>query len=211
MAYTEQEWRDRIISRTDLCSQVTHLTKAAEIGGDHLSAMDVLIKILHDRRIIGSTTSSGFIVGNKPAVCFQDAPLYSICQNIEFEMKRCKESGEKAKKYEAYGLMFPKQYVYNKGGRPVIYEKTEHAKKMLPNSEWWRIVDYDLSNDKNITDWSHEREWRVPGDFDFDIEEAIFLVKSTGKFKEFMNKVYEGDREIVNRVKSVVPLGVIFV
>lgn len=211
MSYTEQEWRDRIISRTDLCSQVTHLTKSNQVGDNRLSALDILIKILQDRKIIGSTTSSGFIVGKKPAVCFQDAPLYSICQNIEFERKRNKESDEKAIKYEAYGLMFPKQYVYSKGGRPVIYENTKNAKQMLPEKEWWRIVNYDFSDPNNIIDWSHEREWRVPGDFEFDIEKATVLVMNTIDFKEFMRKAGELDSKIATQIKSIVPLGVIFV
>lgn len=215
MSYTEQEWRDRIKSRTDLCSQVTHLTKSNQVGDNCLSALDILIKILQDRKIIGSTTSSGFIVGNKLAVCFQDAPLYSICQNVEFELKKQKESEKKSPKYvakyEAYGLMFPKQYVYSKGGRPVIYENTKYAKQMLPEGEWWRIVNYDLSEPNNIIDWSHEREWRVPGDFEFDIEEATVLVMNTIAFKEFMRKTGELDSKIATQIKSIVPLGVIFV
>ena len=204
MPYTEQEWRNRIISRTDLCGQVTHLTKSNQVGGTQLSAMDVLIKILRDRKVVGSTTSSGFIVGSRSAVCFQDAPIYSICQNIEFESKRHKEGSEKAPKYEAFGIMFPKKYVYSKGGRPVIYENTLYAKNMLPKDSWWRIVNYDLSDSNNIIDWSHEREWRVPGDFDFEIEQA----RNPENFKEFMLEV---EAEIVTHVRSVVTLGVVFV
>ena len=60
--------------------------------------------------------------------------------------------------------MFPKRYVYNAGGRPVIYEDAEVAERMLPDKrDWWRIVKFDLSNKKKVVDWTHEREWRVPG------------------------------------------------
>ena len=50
-------------------------------------------------------------------------------------------------------------------GRPVIYDKTISAKKYLPENEWWRIVNLDLSDEDRFIDWTHEREWRVPNDF----------------------------------------------
>lgn len=52
--------------------------------------------------------------------------------------------------------------MYKKGGRPVIYDQTIEAKKYLPESQHWRIVNFDLSNDDRLVDWTHEREWRVP-------------------------------------------------
>ena len=37
-------------------------------------------------------------------------------------------------------------------------------KSILPSDEYWRIVNYDLSDNKYMVDWTHEWEWRVPGD-----------------------------------------------
>jgi hypothetical protein len=45
------------------------------------SPLDVLFEILKDKTIKGST-NSGYISGSDPAVCFQDAPLNGIAQNI---------------------------------------------------------------------------------------------------------------------------------
>jgi hypothetical protein len=203
MAYTEEEWKNRILSRIDLCSQVTHLTK----GTQRWSALDVLIKILKEKTIDGSKE---FIVGRRPAVCFQDAPLYSICQNVDFEDKRSKQSGEERPKYEPYGLMFPKRYVYIQGGRPVIYEDTDYAKTVLRKDEWYRIVNFNLTDPDNIIDWSHEREWRVPDSFWFHPSQAAVLVKDTDTIKKFITKANEVDPEIVTQIRGVVPLSVVF-
>ena len=54
-----------------------------------------------------------------------------------------------------------------------MYEQKDIAKEMLEDKkdEWWRIVTYDfdaIENDKlNIVDWTHEREWRFPRNFEF--------------------------------------------
>ena len=61
-------------------------------------------------------------------------------------------------RYVGVGLMFNKVYAYQRGGRPVVYEDTERAKDLLPEDEWWRIVRYNLTDEENIIDWTHERE-----------------------------------------------------
>jgi hypothetical protein len=74
-------------------------------------------------------------------------------------------------RYTGNGLLFSKYYVYGKGGRPVIYDDSTAAKKFIDPSQHWRIVDLKLLTSKNVTiDWTHEREWRSPGDFNFEYE-----------------------------------------
>ncbi|GAL31224.1 hypothetical protein JCM19239_6609 [Vibrio variabilis] len=34
-----------------------------------------------------------------------------------------------------------------------MYENTTIAKSLLPESEWWRIVNFNLASDENIIDW----------------------------------------------------------
>lgn len=203
MAYTYTEWRKRIAERTDMCSGITHLTR--EQSGR--SVTDNLFKILKEKTIIGSTTSSGFIVGDTSAVCFQDTPLTSICQNVYFEQKALKANDKHKLRYKAYGLMFDKRYAYNKGARPVVYDKTAVAKEYLPESEWWRIVNFNLESDEQIIDWSHEREWRYPNNFEFELSEATLVaVKQwsvsaiSKKFKEELNI------DLIDKLKGVVTL-----
>lgn len=211
MGYTEDKWLRRGMSRMDYGSQVTHLTRSATIGGNWHSALDVLIKILRERRIMGSTTSKGFIIGDRPAVCFQEAPPYSICENIHFEWNLHQENRTDTMRYEACGLMFQKPYIFGKGGRPVIYEQKEVAKPLLHKDQWWRIVNYDLSNPEQFIDWTHEREWRVPGDLDFDIKEVTVVVMNAEEFKTFQSKSTEGGEDVAKLVSCVLPLGAIFI
>jgi len=209
MPYAEQDWIERIKSRSDLSTQVTHLTKPGVIDGREIDALDVLIKILRDRRIIGSNTASGFIVGTVPAVCFMEAPPYSLCENIDFEYELSKKHDRKPK-YNGFGLMFLKTYVYRRGGRPVIYEETEIAKQFLPATQWWRIVRFDLSNPGNMVDWTHEREWRVPNNFGFEIDQASVLVPSPAMFREFVKRSKQGEEDVSELVRCIIPLGSLF-
>ena len=167
------EWRERYKNRNDISSRLTHLTK-----GDTLEeAFANLIKILEDKTLIGSTTSSGFIVGNRPAVCLQEAPLEAIAENLKYEMKLRIETKSKIR-YLAFGIRFGKGFVFHKGGRPVIYDEKEKLKEILPQNEYWRIVNYDIKNINNMIDWSHEREWRVPGELEFDYKDIEVIVPS---------------------------------
>jgi len=122
MAYDFEKWKERIKSRTDLSGYVYHLTKPVlDVNGNTtLKAIDRLINIINERKLDGSSTQSGFIIGNKKAVCFQDAPIRGIAQNVIHEQDFRKELGGKIR-YKGIGLAFTKPYIFNKGGRPVIY------------------------------------------------------------------------------------------
>ncbi|ODA42711.1 DUF2971 domain-containing protein [Desulfosporosinus sp. BG] len=172
-----EAWKDRIANRTDITGMVTHLTKPKDItlttkdeNEINFRAVDSLINILKERKIYGSTTQSGFIIGNTPAVCFQDVPFYGLIQNVEYEKElRMTDKSHKIR-YCGVGLVFSKFYIFGKGGRPVFYEQTEKAKKILPENEYWRVVNYQvLTGNSKIIDWTHEREWRVPGDIEFEL------------------------------------------
>ncbi|MEC0181726.1 DUF2971 domain-containing protein [Paenibacillus peoriae] len=183
MAYTSKEWLNRIRSRTDMSSYLFHLTKS----NDFLDGKDVLLKILQEKTLIGSK-NSGYIIGKNKAVCFQDVPPYSLSQNCFHEQQIRKLNSWSKIRYKPIGLAFPKHYVYQKGGRPVIYDESSLAKEYLPEEEWWRIVDFDLTDKSKITDWTHEREWRVKGDFTFDLSKAVILLPTSKNYKEFLDR-----------------------
>jgi hypothetical protein len=181
-----EQWQRRIASRSDLTGRLTHLTRPQ---GDinegmsfeelNLRAVDNLIKILQEQKINGSN-QLGYIIGEKRAVCFQDAPLYALIQNVEHERFR-REKGEDNKlRYCGVGLSFFKSHIFHDyNGRPVIYEKKAKAKEIVREDEWWRIVNYDFKFENNkwdIIDWTHEREWRVPGDMEFQFNKGYVQV-----------------------------------
>jgi hypothetical protein len=59
-------------------------------------------------------------------------------------------------RYSPYGVMLSKQWLFDKGGRPVIYQpEAEFA--ALPESLQYRHVRFEPPK----TDYSWEREWRL--------------------------------------------------
>lgn len=106
--------------------------------------------------------------------------------------------------------MFTKPYIYKKGGRPVIYDKTVEAKKYLPRDQWWRIVNYDLSDENNIIDWTHEREWRVAGDLEFELSDISVVVPNDRAFKIIIKECNKVGIDLINEVKSIINLGDLF-
>lgn len=205
-----EEWKKKIAERNDITRYLIHLTKGKEIENEKFNVFEILIKILKDKKLIGSTTESGFIVGDKRAVCFQESPIYSLSQNIYYEQKLFKEEKLKKKRYVGVGLMFTKPYIYKKGGRPVIYDKTTEAKKYLPKDQWWRIVNYDLSDENNIIDWTHEREWRVEGDLEFELSDISIVVPNEKAFKKIIKECNNVGIDLVNEVRSIINLGDLF-
>ncbi|MBA5689395.1 DUF2971 domain-containing protein [Rugamonas apoptosis] len=212
MGIKEDTWKNRIAERSDLSTCVVHLTRVENnknVKDEKLSLAILLIKILNDRKIIASTTTSGFIVGKTPAVCFQDAPLTGIAQNILYEQKYKKQNPDSKVRYNGAGVMFPKPYAFEKGARPVVYEPTTAAKKILPESEYWRIVNLELGKTDNFIDWTHEREWRHPQDFNFDIEEAIVLLPNFKQYQLFMKECKKQKLDYPERLKGVINMGAV--
>jgi hypothetical protein len=200
MPYTKTAWKRRLAERSDLSSQIVHLTRETK----ETTVADVLYNIVSAGKLIGSSTKSGFICGPTPAVCFQDAPLTAICQNVFFEQKHNEGKKDAKTRYRAVGLAFPKDYAYAKGARPVIYDKTSEAKKFLPADQQWRIVNFDLNNQESFVDWTHEREWRIPGDFEFDLNEATLLFVNEVAYKAFLKKCKTEGKNFAEQVRGVV-------
>lgn len=194
-----ETWQERISNRTDMTGMLTHLTKPTEedlksidIKDEtqiNLKAVDNLIKILIDKKINGSTTATGYIIGDTPAVCFQDVPMYSLVQNVKYEQSRRINQNLNKIRYCGIGLSFGKFYVFTKGGRPVFYEDKDKAKIILPKEEHWRIVNLHLisGDPNNIIDWTHEREWRHPNNFIFEVDMAHVILYDINCWRYFQD------------------------
>ena len=204
-----KNWGKRISRRSDISMGLVHLTKENET----LNAFQVLMKILQEQKLIGSINQvvngspQGFICGNDPVVCFQDVPLFSVSENILLEQQIRQETKSPKIRYSDFGLRFDKRYIFEKGGRPVIYEKTETAKGFLPPEEYWRIVRLDLDNSDNIVDWTHEREWRIKGDFNFELNQVEILLSNQDSVKKFYTYCEkENMLHIFKEVKGIITL-----
>lgn len=205
-----KEWKKRIAERSDITSHLIHLTKPYDNGKIKMKTHEVLIKILKEKKLKGSTTQSGFIVGSKNAVCFQESPLYSLTQNIYFEQKLREQEKLKKIRYVGYGLLFEKTFIYANKGRPVIYDSTEEGKKYLSKDQWWRIVNLNLSDEEKIIDWMHEREWRVPGELKFELSDVSIIVPNKKAFKNIVNECKKEGIDLINDARSIINLGDLF-
>jgi len=204
MGYTRKDWLHRISQRSDISSSLVHLTRESE---EIKNPYDVLVKILVEKKLAGSSTTSGFICGPRRAVCFQDAPLHSICQNTFFEQKKRESDPAQKIRYRPIGLAFSKDYLFKKGARPVIYEKTDIAKGFLPEAECWRIVRLDLSDENAFIDWTHEREWRVPDDLSFELEEVTIIAVNNNSINALAKSFKEATgNDVRDEVKGIVTL-----
>lgn len=194
-------WRDRLNTRNDMGARLTHLTR----GENDDDAFENLCKILIDKKLKGSG-NSGFINGNRKAVCFQDLPLTAIAENLRYE-----EALNDKIRYSPFGIRFHKRFIYKNGGRPVIYENKELMKSMLPENEYWRIVDLNLENATSFVDWMHEREWRVPDELVFDYDNIEVIVKQSKYYRKLVEYCRDKDRmDILVGIRGIVTLDSVY-
>lgn len=203
----KKDWRKRFKNRVDLSSRVTHLTK----GDTDDEAFKNLISILEEKCIRASKTGSNFINGDIPAVCLQEAPLIAIAENLQYEEKLREEDEKQRIRYLGFGIRFHKDFIYQNNGRPVIYDDTNQAKEYLHKSDWWRIVRLDLSDENHMIDWTHEREWRVPGDLLFDYSQCEIIVPSPVYYHKFVEYCLKNNREeILLEIQGIVVMASVY-
>ena len=194
-------WRNRLNNRNDMAARITHLTR----GNDAEDAFKNLWKILVDKKLNGSG-NSGFINGERKAVCLQELPLSAIAENLRYE-----EILSDKIRYSSFGVRFHKMFIYNKGGRPVIYENKEIMKKLLPENEYWRIVDLDLTDSKSFVDWTHEREWRVPGELSFSYNNIEVIVKDSSYYRKLVEQCIKTKRtDILVNIRGIITLDSVY-
>lgn len=155
-----KELKKRIqIVRRDMGGMLFHFTrrvtsqaiKNAKKDIKPLTASDVLNKILAEGKLNGSEVwSQGY-----PSVSFTEAPIQEF--NSIFSLADIASTDEDKPRYEPYGVAVSKEWLFAKGGRPVIYDD-ESSFKDIPEDQRYRYVPYDPIIGEDYT-W--EREWRI--------------------------------------------------
>jgi len=161
---------------------VAHFTK----GGDEAS-FNNLVAMLSE----GKVRANNIPWTNNPAVCFTECPWASLLRHVEL--------------YSPFGVGFQKSHVFAAGGGPAYYVRADHFEKQQwsdhvktfvtpfwpryrPNSEEFKKP----LNGKTV-DYSHEREWRVPHDFLFQLDQVQFVVLPDYKaMARFPKKLKDG-------------------
>jgi hypothetical protein len=183
---------ENTICRPDFSEYVVHFTKnripisAKRNGRDTFinniktkTAKERLFSILKDKCI----RATRMPWTNKPAVCFTECTWSSLLVH--------------AKNYSRYGVGFKKKTLFDSDGGPAIY-LSPHLKS-LQNKHTGSTTDpfdvmifsfvtpfcppYASSNyieshwkGKKPIDYTHEREWRVPKDFNFNYTDISFVI-----------------------------------
>ena len=159
------------MSRTDISKYLIHFTK-----GDTLEdAFETFKKIINEQQLRGSNT---WIRGCYNCVCFSEAPLQSLKDGLV--------NPDFYSNYSPFGIMVEKKWLFERGGRPVIYQPDEEF-ELLPESHKWRHMRYEPNNNPPI-DFSWEREWRIHCDsLRFDHSVASIVVQNS----DWANRLYD--------------------
>ena len=142
-------------------AMLTHFTRRSKTA----SAIENLIAILEHGTIRGGRR---MVRGGAAAVCLFDAPLSELRAILVRKNRR---------RYEPYGIAIDRRYAFARGARPAIYMPWREARAIIAPPEHWRIVSIDLDR-VPVVDWTHEREWRSPGDLPLAPQVSAALVES---------------------------------
>jgi hypothetical protein len=129
--------------RPDLTESVIHFIKASS----ETEACEILCQIVQEGVLRGG---SGFIKGGYVCVCLAD--LSASLAKMGFV------NGAGNTRYTRFGVMVPKDWLFARGGRPMLYQADDEF-ELLPESLRWRHVTFNLGN--NHVDFTWQREWRI--------------------------------------------------
>jgi hypothetical protein len=149
------------IVRRDMSDLLFHFTRRTKTE----SAKNVLDKILNERKLKGTAKSSE----QDKFICFTEAPIQE-CNSIFSLVSIATQPGH-LPRYEPYGVAVPKKWLYEKGGRHVIYDHPD-ARKEISSSQNYRFAPYSPLDGKDFT-W--EREWRIKSS-ELELDPASTLV-----------------------------------
>jgi hypothetical protein len=171
--------------RLDISKSLIHLTR----DRDSKTSEEVFDQIISDKSIIGSTEN---IRGKYKCICFSETPISAIGQIIALKDEKFH--------YGSFGFIFSKQYLFNKGARPVIYQPDSDF-ELLPENLQYRHVRFEIDR----TDWTWEREWRICIDkLELDYKSVTLIVPTREKIEEYKEKYFQ-----VNRALSLASEGLI--
>lgn len=139
--------------REDLSSKLIHLTR----GTSDQSAAKKFISMVEGRKLNGG---NGCIKGGYSCVCFSEAPLNKLTYILV-------NPSAHGMRYSPFGVMVDKSWLFERGGRPVIYQPDSDF-GLLHDSQKYRHVRYE----HGVVDFTWEREWRISAD-SLEIDSSI--------------------------------------
>lgn len=173
--------------RPDISDKVIHFTKAPT----YEDALGVLLTIVGEGRLLGGT---GMIRGGYRCVCFTEAPLPAVASGLV--------NGGSFTRYSPFGIMFEKNWVYQRGARPVVYQPDLEFTQ-LPEEMRWRHVRYEPAGTPPV-DFSWEREWRLHSDeLLFSANDAV-LVVPTQEWEALVFDIWDSQQQLEAEAYSAI-------
>ena len=157
----------------DLTIMLTHLVKGN-------NSYEVLKSILNDKKLIATPAGYYNHINKTKAVCFADLTTKGLLRH--------------SKKYSVYGLAFLKEVIFRRGGGPVLYINDKYLSGATISNEIKPFINkINLDN----YDFHHEREWRMPSDFNFTLSEIAVLYAPTKHHQE-IRRLYPEIKNILD-------------
>ena len=176
------------MSRSDISPNLIHFTRGETLDG----AFRRLQKIISDRKLIGS---DNMIMGGHRCVCFSEAPLETLPNGLV--------NDDYYSKYSPFGITVSKKWLFEQGGRPVIYQPVSEY-KVTSESQRWRHVTYELREGRTSSDFTWEREWRINCDeLPFDQTAAAIVVRNLD-WADRLVREHDDDQEYLVRQYSLI-------
>ena len=150
-------------------SYLTHYTKPT----DDLSGLEVLLKIVSDKRI---KSSSRKIVGQQKVVCFTECSPLDIHALLEGEKNPEPAEGFRCRR-SRHGVAVTRKALCEAGALPVIHGN-KGIRDCLPGNQLFRFQKFAGTGE--LSDWTFEREFRFRGDVvltEFNPADVILIVE----------------------------------
>ncbi len=147
------------------------------LDGDPLSghsAFDTLTRILEEGLI---RAGSGMVRGSEAVISWSSHPPSDLFRLRKWNPALVRWT------VEPYGLAFRRDFLRSVGAKPAVYGR-EEVYSSLPATEKHR---FQLSRSR-VSDWRHEREWRLRGDLNIMNagEENFFVFVQTERERRFL-------------------------
>ena len=154
------------------------------------SAFEKLLSILKSKIIYGSPMP--YLPTAPQAVCFTECIWDSLV--------------DLAERYSPYGVVLLKRVVFKKGGGPALYVRGDTLKSMgnqIPDQLEALVAPFDPEAVLvlgNVLDWLHEREWRLPGNLEFEDNEIEYIIVNSSDDENKVVETFGTDRFPRNRI-----------
>jgi hypothetical protein len=198
----------RTYEQPDLSDLVIHFVarigpKAAGVPGEiqNLSSFDRLVTILETEELRAFPV---FGSGSWPVACFSECTRAGVLRLVA------------EGRYEPIGIAFSKEYLFDFAGGPALYirgDEWPHAEALPPPlrarcTRFWPGADPESPSEilppylADPSEWTHEREWRVPGTgdppaFRFERAKVAFVVLADHFQRQALIETYLTDLKFV--------------